>query len=401
MPFPFRLDALAPPSPRQVICRRILRLGGVLLGGAAIALAQAHAQSALTIDPGGRVHVDALSSFADAGAPASYKLALRRARLGLAASVGDEWVIDSEINVSDDGSVDAKSVFIQYAPRGSVFSFLVGQVKTPNSFDEMNSSNYATFNERAEFTRAFEFDRALGGAVAYSDGSRTVTAGIFAENINDGAFSGGYAAGARATAAPIMTEARTLHLGASVRYREAGDKQRFDYDLRPTTPASATPSLDAGVRSSSDIFLGAEAVLLAGNIWAAGEVAYLDTESGPSNGDDVFHGGYVEAGFSLGGSQTYKNGKLGAREIEATVFEDGPGALFAAIRYDHIDLARANGGSSRQTLKLGIDWFASDELALRFNIFTARTQGEALLSSPFSKEARRDTGASLRTQILF
>ncbi len=372
---------------------------------AAPALAETEApsrNSAFKISPGGRVHLDALGSFSNQDVPSSFDVEFRRLRLSLEASFKDELLFDGEINIGEDGDIDATSLFIEYAPENASYSFLLGQFKTPNSFDEMNSSNDVALNERAAFTSVFGFDRRLGAALRFDNGRSTVMTGAFAENINDGAFDGGYAFGARATTAPVMTENRVLHLGAALRFRKsAGEADGFDYELEPLAPNAALASLHSAPQASSDLFAGFEIAGLFGNLWAAGEYAYLAPRETAQSIAGNFHAGYVEAGFSLGGRQTYEGGELGGRTVDAPFFDGGPGALFTAIRYDHIDFPGTQGKAGRQMLALGVDWFASENFALRLNLYRARTRG---LTPPLPASEpywRRETGFSLRSQFLF
>ncbi|WP_375207721.1 porin [Hyphococcus sp.] len=354
------------------------------------------------INPGGRIHLDTLGSFSSQDVPSSFDVELRRLRLSLEASFKDETLFDGEINISEDGDVDATSLFIEYAPESASYSFLLGQFKTPNSFDEMSSSNDVALNERAAFTSVFGFDRRLGAALRFDDGRNTVMAGAFTKNINEGAFDGGYALGARATTAPVMTENQILHLGASLRFRKSGgESDRFDYELDPMAPKAGLSPLQTAAQASSDMFAGFEIAGLTGNLWAAGEYAYLAPRETAQSIVGDFHAGYIEAGFSLGGRQTYEGGELGGRTVDAPFSDGGPGALFTAIRYDHIDFPGTQGKAGRQMITLGVDWFASENFALRFNLYCARTRGltpPLPASEPYS---RKETGFSLRSQFLF
>jgi hypothetical protein len=87
---------------------------------------------------------------------------LRAARLGIEGSFLEGWSYKFETDFAD-GDVDIKDAYVEYD--GALLDpayIRVGQHKTPNSLEELTSSRFITFMERAAITDAFGLDRQIG-----------------------------------------------------------------------------------------------------------------------------------------------------------------------------------------------------------------------------------------------
>lgn len=343
---------------------------------------------------------------------------LRRLRLGVSGKFGERINYKFETNIDEDGEVIVVDAYTQWAPTGGPWNVKLGQFKTPNSLDEQTSSRFTSTLERAAFTDAFAFNHRLGASLNAQGDNYTLSAGVFAQNIEDESSLKGYALAGRATFTPVNQSGKLIHLGGSVRYRETGDNQS---DLRfRQRPVSHIPGQVISTEriADSDVFVGAEVATIFGKFWTSGEygVSFIDCSaasiaSGACVDDPTFDGGYVEVGYFLGGSKTYKGGKFNRPKIDRSVINGGRGALAFVARFDTIDLSDTNiNGGGYDSYIVGVDWWATKYSRLGVNFFRVDANLGATssgLDAEFAKLVNANiknediNGVILRAQIDF
>lgn len=298
---------------------------------------------------------------------------LRQFRVGVSAKkTGQE--LKAEIVTDDDGNIAVTDAYYKTALAAPGWALRVGHFKTPNSLDEQTSEWVSGDFERAAFTDAFELERRLGVQLERIGDVHSFYAGAFASNVNDEAFSEGHAVAARYVFTPERPDGEVLHLGLSVRWREAGgDLPDFRYRQRPFTHNAgrvvATPRL-----GGKDLFAGAEFAWLDGPVWIEAEAATLSDDM-TGGGNATFTGGYVEAGYMLGGQRTYKGHKFDRPKVDRPVTEGGPGALLAAVRFDTLDLKDGDvNGGKLDTYILALDWYLTSRIHAGFNFFRSEPE---------------------------
>ncbi|MEZ6000300.1 OprO/OprP family phosphate-selective porin [Hyphomonas sp.] len=298
---------------------------------------------------------------------------LRQFRAGITAKKsGAEW--KAELVTDDDGNVAVTDVYFKKALAAPGWSVRLGHFKTANSLDEQTSEWVSGDFERAAFTDAFEFERRLGVQLERIGDVHSFYAGVFASNVNDEAFSEGHAIAGRYVFTPKRPEGEVLHIGLSARWREAGGSlPDFRYRQRPFTHNAgrvvATPRL-----GGKDLFAGAEFAWLKGPAWIAAEAAILSDDM-TGGGNATFTGGYLEAGYMLGGRRTYKGHKFDRPKIDRPVTEGGPGALLTAVRYDTLDLEDGDvNGGKLDTLILALDWYLTSRIHAGINFFRSEPE---------------------------
>ncbi|WP_017931605.1 OprO/OprP family phosphate-selective porin [Robiginitomaculum antarcticum] len=350
-----------------------LYLKGVTLLSAALPMAfaqSAYAQE-ITHKVSGRVMIDYSIVDADNANMDWSASELRRARLGVSGNIGDTVKYKVEFNTNSSQDINVEDAYLQWAPTGGKWNIKAGQFKTANSLDEQTSSRFISALERSAFTDAFEFNRRVGVSVNGSGETYTFSAGVFGDNLTVGATDEGKAAAARFTYTPYVSGNDVVHLGASWRYREAGDDQS-DLRYRQRT-SSHIPGriISTGRVADRDNFLGAEAAGIMGNGWAAGEYGVLTAQCTSCTDDPSFGGGYIEAGYIFGGRRTYKGGKFNRPKVDTPVTDGGMGAIAIMARYDTLDLSdnSVNGGDIEAVI-LGADWYATKYTRLGINYFT-------------------------------
>ncbi len=328
---------------------------------------------------------------------------VRRARLFAKGNFGSAVKYKFEFNHTTGGDIEVTDGFLQFVPKDKKFAVKVGHFKTHNSLEEEASSRFITTIERGAFTDAFGLDRRLGLSVGTSGDNYTLNAGIYGESINDNSAKG-KAAAARATFTPIKSDETTLHLGASWRYRDAGEsdlryRQRpYAHSLDGTNTEGFLPSgriVNAGRfpgdRSErfakSDNLFAIEGLLLQNNMWAAAEYSVLGANGSDNNPDADFSGGYIEAGIMFGGRRTYKasGGTYNRMKVDNPIGEGGMGAISLVARYDTLDLEDNGYLGKLDTIVLGVDWLPTKNTRLRLNYFNADAEdGYAESASGFN-----------------
>ena len=300
---------------------------------------------------------------------------VRRLRLGASGTFGEGLKYKFEVNWDEGGDVTAEDVYVEWAPDVlNGWSVQLGHFKTQNSFDEINSSKFTTFLERAAFTDAFELDRRLGVALRRFGDNYSLETGIFLSNLDN--VSGneeGWAASGRATYSPILEDDFKLHLGASFRYRNQGDDENLlEFRQRPFTE-NTDRIISTGNIAGSDTLVQAEVIGQYKNFWAASEyaVTFANTDLALfSVNDPTFTGWYAETGFYIGGDRIYKKGKFDRPTIDRPITEGGPGAFSGAIRYDTLDLNSSGiEGGSQDTVAVAADWWPTRYTRLGINYF--------------------------------
>jgi phosphate-selective porin OprO and OprP len=192
---------------------------------------------------------------------------LRRARLGVEGVVYYDWKYKFEIEFAGD-EVEIKDAYLAYANWWDAIDtseIRIGNQYVYTSLEQITSSRFITFLERAAFTDGFlpsvEADRQIGAAIVVGDEHWSFQTGAYGASV--GPSSGDdedipgqedfdtdkLALSVRGTVAPINREVngvhQVLHLGASFRHRDAGK-------LNDCTPrGSVVDGDDTGLGSGS------------------------------------------------------------------------------------------------------------------------------------------------------
>lgn len=295
---------------------------------------------------------------------------IRRARLGIKGNYGDNLTYKVEFNYDSGNEIELEDGYLEFKTDAGL-KIKAGQFKTPNSLDEQTSSRFISTLERSAFTDAFGFSRQLGIALGGGGDHFKFDIGVFGENVNAGTNQEqGVTIAGRVTMNPIKAKGKILHLGASARYRDAGDNNsQFRYRQRPYTRVAASRIIDTGRFADSDIFIGAEAGVILDQFWAAAEYGHLSADGAT---DPSFSGYYLEAGYFFGGQKGYKSYKFNRPKVDNPVTDGGSGAFSVVARYDVVDLSEVVLlGGQLDTIILGVDWWPTKNTRLGLNYFNA------------------------------
>ncbi|BAQ16631.1 OprO/OprP family phosphate-selective porin [Methyloceanibacter caenitepidi] len=363
----------------------------------------------------GRINVDYNGIDQDeqiTGEPDVSAVELRRARLGVEGVLYYDWVYKFEVDFAGDNTA-IKDAYIEYT--GLPVNLRAGHFKTYNSLEALMSANYITFMEKAAFIEAFSIDRLIGGGVSYYENKHwTAEAGIFgtaAEADQTAYFDDGTTYSARVTVAPINRDRQVVHLGGSVRHRDASSQSRdgsddllFRYRARGADLHLADRFVSTPQFGDSDTLWGLEGAVVLGSFSVQGEYAQ-DTVQAPTalgSADPTYNGWYVDASWFLTGeSRPYANGQFVRAKVQNPVYDGsgGWGAWQIAGRYDVVDLSDQSAlipgctaCAEQVTWLIGLNWYLNDYARLMLNVNQSEIEGGV-------NDGAEITGVGMRAQV--
>jgi phosphate-selective porin OprO/OprP len=296
---------------------------------------------------------------------------LRRARIGVEGTMPGGLNYVFEVDLAPD-VVEIVDAFIGFRA-SSQLGLTLGQHNNFQSLDELTSSRFTSFIERAAFTDAFGFERRLGLSATYSEGPLLVQGGVFQDNLLDIDEDGNNSRSVdgRIVYAPKRGETQ-LHFGISAHHRSNGDLDdrgaTTRYRQRPLVHFTDTRFISTpALRVSSETDYGLEAAVIAGPFHAAAEAHWLNAETPAA--EPTFFGGYAEAGFYLTGeSRGYRGGRFDRTRVRRPVGGGGIGAVQLNLRYDRLDLNSAGiSGGTQDGYLASLIWIPQDHLRFLLN----------------------------------
>jgi phosphate-selective porin OprO/OprP len=377
---------------------------------------------------------------------------LRRARLGVEGVVFYDWKYKFEIDFAAD-EVAVKDAYIAYS--NWLKSIELSEIRAGNyyvytSLEQVTSSRFITFMERAALTEAFlpsgNADRQIGTGVLLGDEHWSFQAGYYGASVGENNGIPGQenfdtdqtAASVRGTVAPINREVngvhQVLHFGASYRHRDAGDLREcgftvcdggdegnalFQYRVRGADLHLADRFVDTPQIFDEDDMWHLEAAFVWGSFSMQGEYAQLEAKI-PGNiqtlGFDAdprvsptYSGWYVDASWYLTGeTRNYEadTGEFGRTKVKRPfhVGSGGWGAWQIAARYDVIDLSDKAAAiveceecGEQETWLVGLNWLPTDYTAIKLNVTQSKIKGGR---GAFNQnDGAEITGVGVRAQV--
>jgi phosphate-selective porin OprO/OprP len=290
---------------------------------------------------------------------------IRRARLMVEGLVYDRVEFRLEYDFAT-GQAEPKDVYLGLIDLPYVGGLRVGHFKEPFSFDELTSSRFITFMERA-LPNALAPSRNMGAMLhnAVLDERMTWAIGGFrsSDAFGEDQDDGGWAATGRVTGLPwFENEGRSLvHLGAAASYRDPqGNAEQF----RSRPEAHLAPYvIDTGDFEADEITrLGGEFAAVHGPAWLQAEyLAALANGNGPNRD---MAGYYIQAGWFLTGEhRPYKResgvfDRVRPRHSFLVGDQSGAGAWELAARWSSLDLNSGpiRGGQAND-VTAGVNWY--------------------------------------------
>lgn len=321
---------------------------------------------------GGRIQVDG-ASYAEDASRHNDGTELRRVRLFAQGMLWQYWNYKLQYDFTGSGINGLQDAYIDYRGLKPV-SFKFGHFKEPFGLQNMTSSKYVAFTERALIS-AFSPGRNIGIQLGTHGDNWSLNAGLFGQG-RDGAIADddeGMGVSGRATFAPEISENTRLHLGAALSYRNTGSIDSVRFRERPESHVTNNHLVDTGSIDADDFTrVGLEAALISGPFSLESEYNYIDlnrANSGLANLD--FSGYYVQGSwFITGESIPYdaKNGTFGKPRVKGIVGKGGVGAWQLAMRFSSLDLNDADiNGGEEQNFSLGLNWYTTPNIRLSAN----------------------------------
>ncbi len=319
--------------------------------------------------PRGRLQYDAgFTSAPEAtGRSDGFGSEARRARLGIEGDIPGGFGYKFEVDLAG-SDVEVTDAVLTYKDDG--LKIAIGQQNNFQGLEELSTSRFTSFIERAAFSDAFGFERRVGISAQYITGDVMVQGGLFSDNMAD-LSNKSWSADGRVVFMPKMNDAQ-LHLGGSIHYSELKDaSDTVRYRQRPFVHFTSNRFINTDAFSAeSELGLGVEAAGIFGPFHAAAE-GYWQKVSRPGMlADPTFFGGYVEAGYFLtgGDKRGYKKGVFGRVKPQNPVGEGGIGAFQVNVRYDYLDLTDAGiVGGTQNAYQVSLIWTPTDYTRFMLN----------------------------------
>jgi phosphate-selective porin OprO and OprP len=332
-----------------------------------------------TFKPRGRLQFDTGYVANPDGAIATNNLGFntraRRIRLGAEGAIPGGFGYKFEMDFAN-SSVGFGDAIITYQAKGKPWSVALGNHDTFESLEQISSSRFTSFIERAQMNDAFSHARRIGISFGLADNANVfrLNAGLFAGHSIDASFDNdGWIAAARATYSP-QALGGVLHLGANYQHRDfssnngttasvasgaPSNNQQARYRARPFLQTTDVRFVDTGTfAAKGDNVFGLELAGVFGSLHMAGEAQWTkinayapgstlsgrDAFPGTSflvpSGNPTFSSWYAEAGyFFTGETRGYKNGAWDRTKVSNPLSKGGSGALQINARYDYLDLS--------------------------------------------------------------
>lgn len=337
---------------------------GVAIAGGSPAIAEVKFSSddgKFSTKLGGRVQVDAAWYDEDnVNLNGENGTEFRRARLFVQGTMYDVWNFKGQYDFAGN-EAEIKDAYIGYTGFKPI-KLKIGQFKQPFGLEELTSSKYITFMERAMATNAFATSRRIGLGANYAGDHWTWGASVYGrEEGDDTDGDEGYGAGARVTWAPWNEKTKVIHLGLAGAWEDPNDNN-VRFRSRPESHKTNTRLVDTSSIPEPDNFTryGVEAATVLGPFSLQGEYMGVAAQSDQVSDPD-FTGWYAYGSwFITGESRKYKKGAFGRVSPKGVVGKGGIGAWELAVRYSSIDLDDADTrGGEEDNITVGVNWYAT------------------------------------------
>jgi len=327
----------------------------------------------ISVTMGGRVMFDTTLITADTTFPSGSVDGneFRRARIYAKMDISEHVSGKVQYDFAG-GGVAIKDVYIKF--KTAYGAVTAGHHYQPVSFEELTSSKYITFLERAMAVEAISPGRDTGISTtnSFNDSTRWAL-GIFRRvgSSADGAGDGDYSITGRVTHA-IEGENSTTHLGISTSLTAASDSTRIR--SRPEVHQTGRVVDTTSGTTDGEMMVGLEFAWTAGPNTVQAEylmtsIDSFDTGTGPEDVD--FNGYYVSYSRMLTGeSRSYNSGGKWGR-IKPNENWEGKGlngAWEAAVRYSMLDLTDGSYDQQAKGITVGMNWYMNAHTRLMVNV---------------------------------
>jgi len=320
---------------------------------------------------GGRVFADYAFYADDPGLDLGDGAEVRKARLFARGMFGD-WRFKGQYDFATNAT-RVKDAYIRYVGFAPV-TFEVGNFKEPFSLEEMTSTKYTVFMERA-LSNALVPGRHIGAGLSAYGNFWTASIGAFSRQVGNTTTSdSNFDLTGRVTLVPVRKDGLIVHLGSDVSYRLPDSTRAVRFRERPESHVTNIRLVDTGAINNVNNFIsyGLEGAAVYGPLSVQGEYVRTDVnfQNGLANAP-IFNGFYVYASwFVTGESRPYRirQGAFGRVRPNHNLGLDGWGALELAARFSQLDLEDTGlAGGKEQNVTVGANWYPHSHVRFMFN----------------------------------
>ena len=388
---------------------------------------------------GGRAHHDVtlVGNDGDGNVGASEQQ-FRRARIYLSGTAWEhwDWKFQFEMEDADDSGMTIEDAFIKYKGWGPA-SVTIGQRKAPFSLNELTSSKYITFIERAAPSNLFVSEsigignRAPGITLENTGKNHTLTGGFYlmrqrgdasddgeftdsagdvvevelgTDSISERKIDDGWGVTGRLTWLPVnLSGNQLIHTGAGFGYKHYPNERVNRFRVRPGV-SEGDRIVDSDRSIAADNFWGMN--LEAASIWgpfaASAEYYYGDFDGTGISGDTDMEGFYVQGSYFLTGeSRRYKNGVFSSVKVKNPLGGGGWGAWELGLRYSSTDLGAGIGADAGDVLSAALNWYVNNNMMFKLNYVKTLCDNGAGDTCDWGRGDGDPEYLSFRTQVFF
>ena len=293
---------------------------------------------------------------------------LRRARINMKGTLFSDWDYALKVDFAS-GNARIKDAYMAYNGWWP-WQLKIGQFKEAFSLEELSSSKYSTFMERA-LINEFVPNRHIGIGAKTRGQNWTWAGGLFGESFDGDAKNEGdeaWGLSSRLTFSPYHQDKKALHFGTALAYRVPDDAQKIKLNSRPESHITDVKFLDTGSIKNVDntLLYGVEMAGVWGAFSLQSEYMRMQVKRLADRQNYYFEGFYMYASWFLTGeSRAYKFKK----GVFGRIKPNHPyGAWELALRYSQLDLNDSNiEGGLEKNWTLGLNWYINKHIRLMAN----------------------------------
>lgn len=295
---------------------------------------------------------------------------LRALRLGVDGQFSPKVKFRADANLTA-SQVNWADVYVGYS--GAEYELFVGQNYLAATFENASPDINFPMPENSLVNLAFgQGVRSFGVVGRVKSKDWQVVGGLYQGNINAGDIFGDDVlryAQVRATYSPRHKDRDVIHLGGSVRVRDAQNGALLRYATRPAATNYGPRTLDSGSIGKSDTTLSLEGLLVKGSFMLSGEHELVLADT--SLGTLAMNGTYLEGSWWYTGESRRYNvgtGAVGQVKPKKSIRAGGLGAIALVGRLEQLDQTDALLGARAgrvHSASIGVAWIPVDFVMLR------------------------------------
>ena len=329
---------------------------------------------------------------------------LRSGRIGVKGKLAQGWGYKAEVDFAG-SSHKVTDIYISKSLSNGELK--IGQFKEPFSLENLTSSRFITFLERASVA-AYAPGRNIGIGYNTNIGNAKLYTGIFGGNITDD-FSNDNENETVSAAARVAYSKNisggNIHLGAAYRTSKVGN-DKYALKVTPEARIDNNPAAydlkDNGVKDTriSDVAhinqTGLELAATKGRVSVQSEYVNVDIDREHNKADRNLEGYYVQASaFLTEDSRNYNAEKSAFDRVKPN---SAKGAIEVAYRFSHVEGNETDDGTQADmdNHTVGVNYYATNNV--RFSANFVKIDADTKANENYKKDAEV---VAVRAQIDF